>query len=183
MIFCNTCVLLLFYKQVKKVSQSVPGKVDQSKMIMGLVPGSSSTAANKSSGKSTADENQSTFQTGVVVALATDGNESAENHLHHAGNQPPEQEMEHSQSKPLYQTALTQSKFMSDETTVASSDREKNVSDVLGHLQTKNGTSLVSEIFKQINQTQCDEPPSYLEVVGSSNKKPKLSSPYITYEV
>ena len=168
---------------MKKVSQSVPRKVDQTKTKKGLVSGSSSTAANKSSGNSTADENQSTFKTGVVVALATDGNEPAKNHLYHAGNQPPELEMEHSQSKPLYQTALTQSKFMSDETTVGCSDKEKNVSDVLGSLQTKNDKLLVSEIFKQIKQKQDDEPPSYQEVIGSSSKKPKLSSPYITYEV
>ena len=173
----------LFFKQVKRVSQSVPRKVDQSKTKKGMVPNSYNKSTNKSSGKSTADENQPTFKTGVVVALATDGRKQTGNQLQQGGNQPRQLEMEHSQSKSLIQTAVTQSKFMSDETTMADSYKGKNVSDVFSRLHPKNEL-LVSEIFKQIKQTQVDDPPSYQEVVGSSSKKPKLSiDPCITYEV
>ena len=116
--------------------------------------------------------------------MATDGRKQTGNQLQQDGNESQQQEMEHSQSKSLIQNAVTQSKFMSGETTMADSYKGKNVSDVFSRMQSKNGSLLVSEIFNQIKQTQVDDPPSYQEVVGSSSKKPKLSiDPCITYEV
>ena len=180
---------------MKRVSHSVPRKADQSKVKSGLVPNSSSTSANKSSGKSSTDDNQSTFKTGVVVALATHGNEpgscTADGILHqgmnHLQNISSEQDMEFSQSKSLNQTAVTQSKFLSDGTLITNSDKKKYVSGMLNRLQTsdliKNNKLLVSEMFKQINEEQNEETPSYQEALGSTSKKPKLSSPCLTYDV
>lgn len=177
----------------------MPKKIDQSRVKTGHVPHSSSTSRNKSTGKNTVDENQSTFKTGVVVSLTTQGcqadassdgggeyskkNQSQKTSLVEEG-------MELSQSKSLYHTAVNQSKLQSLE----NSKKKKNISDIYCSLQAnkllindrENNIILGPEMFNQINQDQAPKDEESLvnqDVPGSTSKKPKLVDPCIMCEV
>lgn len=186
---------------MKKLPNLVAKNIDQSKAKPALAPNSTNGPSGKSGGNSPADENQPVFKTGVVVALSVKHQETSQafgNASDQSKKIQPEQAMDLNQSKHLYQPGADQSKVQSQvsEHEKSSNLKMNNITGTFSGLHSKNSFSaqkecnkfLVSDVFKQIQQgedklTKADNLCQSDDGPGFNSKRPKLSGPYITFEI